>query len=395
VTKPQCGVIEQKTSGRVTHGTRSDAKQKTRDRLRLFALSLLMCALCWHSDRAFSLSAGSEPANTARDGQHDFDFNIGVWHTHIRRVLDPLSGSPESIEINGTVTVRKVWDGRAQLEEIEADGPKGHWEALTLFLYSPKSHQWSQSFINSKIAMLTSPLVGAFKDGRGELFAQDTFHDKTILVRGVWSDIEPDSHRFEESYSNDGGKTWAAAFIADLTRENHPVAPEIAAATPGTNSQDADKDGQHDFDFDLGKWKTHSSRLLHPLSGSTTWVDMDGFTVVSKVWDGRANLAEYEADGPAGHIQLLSLRWFNPVAHEWDIDFATPNVGSLGIPGIGEFKNGRGDFYDQEEINGKFVLVRFSIWRTGPDTAQSEQAFSDDGGKTWEVNWINKYTRVN
>jgi hypothetical protein len=153
-------------------------------------------------------------------------------------------------------------------------------------------------------------------------------------------------------------------------------------------------DGQQDFDFDFGTWKTHSSRLLHPLTGSTTWADMDGITVVKKIWDGRANLAEYKADGPAGHVELLSLRWYNPEAHQWNLDFATPNGGTLGVPGVGEFKNGRCDFYDQEEVNGKYVVVRFSIWEISPETAQSEQAFSDDGGKTWEVNWTNKYTRM-
>ena len=158
-------------------------------------------------------------ADEPRDGQHDFDFNIGVWKTHIKRVLDPLSGSTKSIELNGTVTVRKVWDGRAQLEEIETEGPNGHWEGLTLFLYNPLAHQWSQSFVNSKVGVLVSPLIGAFKDGRGELFAADTFNDRSILVRAVWSDITPNSHRFEESYSDDGGKTWAPAFIANLTRE--------------------------------------------------------------------------------------------------------------------------------------------------------------------------------
>ncbi|HEY2464235.1 MAG TPA: hypothetical protein VGI32_09255 [Steroidobacteraceae bacterium] len=171
---------------------------------------------------AFPTTALSEPAvppNEARDGQHDFDFNFGTWKTHIKRVLDPLSGSSKSIELNGTVTVRKVWGGRAQLEEIEADGPAGHWQGMTLFLYNPQAHQWSQSFANSKTGILTSPLIGAFKDGRGELLASDTFNDRAILVRAVWSDIKPDSHRFEESYSADGGKTWSPAFIASLTRE--------------------------------------------------------------------------------------------------------------------------------------------------------------------------------
>ena len=168
----------------------------------------------------------------------------------------------------------------------------------------------------------------------------------------------------------------------------------IILATFGTSlPAAAPRDGQHDFDFDIGNWNTHSSRLLHPLTGSTTWVELDGATIVKAVWDGRANLAEFKATGTAGPIELLSLRWYNPTSHQWYLDFATPNVGVLGIPGVGEFKNGRGDFYDQEIIDGKTILIRFSIWGITADTAQSEQAFSADGGKTWETNWVNRYTR--
>jgi BNR/Asp-box repeat protein len=181
---------------------------------------------------------------------------------------------------------------------------------------------------------------------------------------------------------------FACLFIA------HRAAAQATAAPPSYPQGQALRNGRHDFDFDLGTWKTHSSRLMHPLTGSRDWADMDGITVVSKVWGGRANLAEYKAEGPAGHVELLSLRWYNPEARQWNLDFATPGVGTLGVPGVGEFRNGRGDFYDQEEINGKYVLVRFSIWAITRDTAESEQAFSEDGGKTWEVNWINKYTRL-
>ena len=112
----------------------------------------------------------------------------------------------------------------------------------------------------------------------------------------------------------------------------------------------------HAFDFDVGVWKTHSSRLMHPLTGSHDWADMDGVSVVSKVWNGRANLAEFEAQGPAGHVELLALRWYNPQSHQWNLDFATPSVGVLGIPGVGEFHDGRGEFYGQEMIGGRAVL---------------------------------------
>ncbi len=156
--------------------------------------------------------------SAVHDGQHDFDFNIGVWHTHIKRVVDPFASNSPSVELNGTVTVRRVWGGKAELEEIEADGTKGHWEGLTLFLYNPGSHQWTQSFANSKVGTLTSN-VGEFRGGRVVLVGEDnSVSDKTILVRAVWSDIKPDSHHYEETYSNDGGVTWVRSFDADLTR---------------------------------------------------------------------------------------------------------------------------------------------------------------------------------
>lgn len=155
----------------------------------------------------------------AHDGQHDFDFNIGSWRTHIKRLQHPLTGSNDWAELNGTVVVRKVWGGRAQLEEIEADGAGGHFEGLTLFLYNPQSHQWSQNFANSEAGTFTQPTIGEFKNGRGELVDQELFNGRAILVRGVWSEIAANSHRFEQAYSDDGGKTWEANFVAMLTRD--------------------------------------------------------------------------------------------------------------------------------------------------------------------------------
>jgi hypothetical protein len=89
---------------------------------------------------------------------------------------------------------------------------------MTLFLYNPQSHQWSQSFANSRDATFDQPAIGGFKNGRGELFDQELFDGKAILVRTVWSDIKPDSHHFEQSFSDDGGKTWEPNFVATLTR---------------------------------------------------------------------------------------------------------------------------------------------------------------------------------
>jgi hypothetical protein len=168
-----------------------------------------------------SAAANSEPAHHSAppDGQHDFDFNLGSWNTHIKRLLHPLSGSTTWAELNGTVVIRKVWEGRAQVEEIEADGPNGHFEGLTLFLYNPQSHQWSMNFAESSGGTISQPSIGEFKNGRGEFYDQESYKGRTILVRIVWSDITPDSHHFEQSFSDDGGKTWEPNFTAALTRE--------------------------------------------------------------------------------------------------------------------------------------------------------------------------------
>jgi hypothetical protein len=166
-----------------------------------------------------------------------------------------------------------------------------------------------------------------------------------------------------------------------------------AQSTAGAPASSA-RDGAHDFDFEIGTWKTHVSRLTHPLSGSKTWVDYDGTTVVRKVWDGRANLVELEVTGPTGHIEGLSLRLYNPESHQWSLNFSNSSGGTLGVPTVGEFKDGHGEFFDQESLNGRSILVRFVIAPQTADVCRFEQAFSNDGGKTWEVNWIATDTRV-
>jgi hypothetical protein len=153
-------------------------------------------------------------------------------------------------------------------------------------------------------------------------------------------------------------------------------------------------DGQRDFDFAIGTWKTHLSRRMHPLTGSTEWVSYDGTAVVRRVWDGRANLEEFDASGSTGHVQGLTLRLYNPKAHQWNDTWATITDGVMGQSMVGEFKNGRGEFYDQEPFNGRAIYVRWVWSDITPVSCRFEQAFSEDGGKTWEVNWVNTYTRL-
>jgi hypothetical protein len=153
-------------------------------------------------------------------------------------------------------------------------------------------------------------------------------------------------------------------------------------------------DGAHDFDWDFGSWMVHMKRLMHPLTGSRTWVEYHGTDVVKKIWKGRANLGEVQLDGPAGHLELLSLRLYNPEAHQWSMNITSSASGTLSPPAVGEFKDGHGQFYDQEPYGGKTIVVRYDVSQIGSNSCRFEQAFSDDGGKTWEVNLIVTETLV-
>ena len=158
-------------------------------------------------------------AAAARDGQHDFDGLIGKWKYHLKRLVNPLTGSHTWIEFEGSGVCYKIWDGRANLDTIEVDGPTGHIEGLTLRLYNPKSHQWSLYWANAKDGTLGGPpQIGEFKDGRGEFYAQDTFNGRAVLIRYVWTGINSNSPHFEQSFSGDGGKTWEVNWITDQVR---------------------------------------------------------------------------------------------------------------------------------------------------------------------------------
>ncbi len=340
----------------------------------------------------FSLTAGSALADTAptmltgHDGQHDFDFNVGTWHTHIRYLQHPLSNHESWTTFDGTVVVKPLWGGQGEYEEIEADGPVGHFEGLTLFLYDSKAQQWYQYFSNSKDGQLGTPEIGAFKDGRGEFYSEDTMADgRTVLVRMMWGDITPTTHHVEQSFSADGGKTWEANFIGDLTATTETPKVPTAFTDPA----------QHDFDWQIGNWKIHMKRLLNPLTPAETWTTYDGTVDVTPLWGGRADLAEIDTQGPTGHLQFLSLRLYEPQSHQWTLNFAHAGSGMVGTPPMhGQFHDGKGEFYAPDTLDGKSILERFSFGSITANGGQDQQAFSADGGRTWEVNWINDQTRI-
>jgi hypothetical protein len=156
------------------------------------------------------------------------------------------------------------------------------------------------------------------------------------------------------------------------------------------------RDGQHDFDFLIGSWKFHLSKLEHPLTGSKKWIQFEGSSVCRPILNGAAQIDEVDTSSPTGHIQGLTLRLYNPEAHQWNLNWANIKNGTMGVPTVGSFdaKNGRGEFFDQETYNGRAILVRYVWSDITPTSAHFEQSFSEDGGKTWETNWITNQEKV-
>jgi hypothetical protein len=338
---------------------------------------------------ALSLCAALRSAGSAAGvagGWHDFDFEIGTWNISVKRLLHPLTQSTTWVEPTGYVhIVRNVWGGRASLAELEIERPSPHFAGLMLRLYDPASQQWNIYWAESRDGSMDPPLVGSFEGGRGEFFNQELVGGRAVYVRVVYSDITPTSFRSEQAFSVDGGKTWETNLIQSFTRRS--------SASAHSNALGSALDHQHDFAFEFGSWRMHLRRLLHPLAHSKSWVDYDGTSVVRGVWDGFANLGEIELAGGGRAIEGLSLRLYDPASAQWSIYFANSRDGQLGTAMIGRFEDGRGEFYDRESYESKSVFVRFVFDEVRPRSFRLVQAFSADGGATWEPNWIATFRR--
>jgi hypothetical protein len=150
-----------------------------------------------------------------------------------------------------------------------------------------------------------------------------------------------------------------------------------------------------EFDFFLGNWKVRHRRLKMRLSKSDDWEEFDGTSTCQSLLGGIVNLNESVMQRPTGISRGMGIRALDAKNGAWaDWYLSGQDPTNIGDPGMGRFANGVGTFLSEEIYQGTPVTVR-GLWsQITPTSFQWDQAFSTDGGKTWETNWIMRHTRV-
>jgi hypothetical protein len=347
--------------------------------LRIFLAAGFVAAVMNSIAPAHAQETSSPPST----GAHDFAFLVGEWRVHHRR-LKP--DGHEWVEFEGTASNRTLMDGEANIEEHELNAPSGAYRAVALRSYDSKTGQWAIWWLDGRYPSgpLGPPVKGGFENGVGTFYADYTQYGRPMRGRFLWSNITPTSARWEQSSSSDGGKTWAANWIMNFQRDTS----RIARAT-------ADAADVHDFDFLGGDWRVHH-RHLRVTKNRREWLDADGTASHRELMGGRANMEEYTINAASGAYRAIALRSYDPKASHWSIwwlDGRAPHS-DLDPPVHGRFENGVGTFHGDATINGKPMRVRFLWSQITATSARWEQAYSPDGGRTWETNWIMEFRRA-
>jgi hypothetical protein len=185
--------------------------------------AVILCGTYGNSAPAQTTAPVKSPADGLQhDGQRDFDFLLGSWKIHLKRLVHGANGADEWVELDGTVDCRPALDGKAEVEEfnVESRDKKSRIHGLALRFYDPKSHQWSIWWANAKDgAMYPPPVTGEFKNGRGEFYDQEVVDGRTVFTRYVWTAISSPSPHFEQSISTDGGKSWQLWWVTDQVKD--------------------------------------------------------------------------------------------------------------------------------------------------------------------------------
>jgi hypothetical protein len=330
--------------------------------------------------------SGSTRRLAATPGLHDFDFLMGEWRVHHRRIQ---SDTQQWVEFDGTASHRDLGDGWANIDEYQLNAPRGVYRALALRAYDTHSSEWSIRWLDGRYPSgpLGPPVKGRFQNGVGTFYNDYISDGKPMRVRFIWSDITPVSARWEQAISADSGMTWETNWIMTFQH----VASDTTSRSPSAPT--ASHSG--DFDFLLGDWRVRH-RYLRVTPGGNAWAEAKGTCRHQNVMQGLANIDEFVIAAATESHAAIALRSYDTAANRWSIwwiDGRNPSTG-LDPPVRGRFENGVGTFFGDQEASGRRARVRFVWSRITTTSARWEQAYSFDEGQSWETNWIMEFQRV-
>ena len=316
-------------------------------------------------------------------GSHGFDFLVGDWRVHHRRIS---AVSKKWVEFDGTCSLRLLMNGSANIEEHALDSPDGAYRAIGLRSFDQKTGKWSIWWLDSRYLAgpLDPPAQGSFENGVGRFYADYEQDGKKMIGRLQWSDITATSAHWEQASSADGGKTWATNWIMDLTRLNGaPKSERAAAGLPGS----------HDFAFLEGAWRV-GHRYIRVQPDGQEWAQAQGTCEHHELYNGWANVEDYVINSSSGANHAVALRSYNPNTGQWTIWWLDGRAPSeIPTPMQGRFENGVGTFFGSTTLNDKPVRVRFTWSDTASASPRWQQAYSYDDGKTWETVWVMEFQR--
>ena len=159
------------------------------------------------------------------------------------------------------------------------------------------------------------------------------------------------------------------------------------------SAEDGGSDGRNDFDFYQGTWDVRVRQRKEALKNRDEWEESSGVTVARKILGGLGHMDEFSTETATGVEHILTVRLFDPRTRLWSISWASGSEGAWPAPGVGRFQHGSGDFYRHETLGDQSVFTRLRFTVSGPETFRWEQAYSADGGGSWETNTIGDFTR--
>jgi len=163
-------------------------------------------------------------APAGRSGAGDFDFFIGRWRVHHRRLNERLAGCQDWTEFKGSCETRKILGGQGNIDDNVLELPGDNYRAVTLRTFDPQTGLWSIWWFDGRNpSTLDPPVVGRFEDGVGTFFSEHAFKGRPIRVRFQWSVPANDRPRWEQAFSSDAGKTWETNWIMEFTRADGHV----------------------------------------------------------------------------------------------------------------------------------------------------------------------------